>query len=281
MVARDYSFRQRQLGRALRRARDTARMSQQEVADFLEYSISKVSRFEAGQTPDLHALRTMLDRFGLLFDEIEPYIEMWRRAKAKGWWHEFGYEPYGYVSMEAEASEVWEFNCLIVPGILQTAAYTRHSFEMGDQPPSRAMVDREIAVRTRRRQRLTDSDARLVFHAVIDESVLRESIPPEIMLPQLEKIIELAGLDNVTVQILPVGSGMHSGKRGPFIVLAFPDRDEPDRGYNEHAFGPADLDGVDDAEKVKAVRLRFNRLAARALSAEDSLALLKRLAAEL
>ncbi|KJK47628.1 hypothetical protein UK23_19845 [Lentzea aerocolonigenes] len=49
----------------------------------------KISRIENGQLPDIHALRAMLDVYGVIGDEEAPYIELWERAREKGWWKQY------------------------------------------------------------------------------------------------------------------------------------------------------------------------------------------------
>ncbi|HEX7302026.1 helix-turn-helix transcriptional regulator [Lentzea sp.] len=61
--------------------RERAGMSQKEASDRLSYNVPKVSRIENGQLPDIHALRAMLNLYGVIGDEEAPYIEMWMLAK--------------------------------------------------------------------------------------------------------------------------------------------------------------------------------------------------------
>jgi transcriptional regulator with XRE-family HTH domain len=270
-------FRRRLLGRKLAKLREHAGITQQEVADHLEYSLSKISRFEHGQLPDIHALKQMLDFFGLTVSEWEPYLEMWRRAKAKRWYHMYGLDDQNYISMEDEASELWEWQCLFIPGLFQTARYARDAYSKSKIRLSKKTINTQIEVRMRRQDRLTGEDP-IVVHALIDHALLLADVPADIMREQVQRIIEVSKLDNVTVRIMPANSENHDGKLGPFTVLGFPDKDEPDIGYAEHAYGSTELD---NPEKVKAVRLRFDHLASLALSPEDSLTLLDRLAATL
>lgn len=269
-------FRRRQLGRELRRLRERAGFSQLEAGKRLVYSEKKVSRFELGQVPDYHALRAMLDLYGLIVNDWERYLDLWDRARQRGWWQAYGLDAQGYVSMEDEAETVREFQTGFVPGLLQTEEYARTLFDSSAFPRSQKWIDRDVAVRMRRQQRLT-GDPAIRLDAVIEEPVLRRCIEPGVRGPQLRRILERSELPNVTVRVLPADAGLHDGVYGPFTVLRFPDAEDPDVGYVEHALGAVH---VEDGEQVAAARLRFGHLADLAFDPEDSRALIERLVAQ-
>ena len=72
-------------------------------------------------------------------------------------------------------------------------------------------------------------------------------------------------------------SGAHAGMEGPFSILEFPDRGDPDVAYTET------LGGCIYMEKDKEVKARveaFDRMRASALSTTASVELIGRVAAE-
>lgn len=270
-------FRRRQLGRTLRRLREQARLTQEEAGARLRYSDSKICRVEAGQLPDYHGLRAMLDLYGLIVNDWQPVLDLWELASKPGWWQAYGLDDQGYVSMEDEAEAVREFQPGFVPGLLQTEAYARLVFEASGMPRSKKATENQIAVRMRRQDRLT-GDPALRFDAVIDEAVLRQRIEPGILRPQLRQIVERAELPNVSVRVVPHQAGLHDGHYGTFTVLSFPDKEDHDIGYVEHAFGAVH---IEDDDEVATARLRFGYLADLALDPDDSAALLRRIVEEL
>jgi transcriptional regulator with XRE-family HTH domain len=269
--------RRRRLGRSIRKLREKAGYTQADVAAKLECTLSKVSRYELGQLPEAAALREMLDMFGLLYDESEQYVEKWRDAKKRRWYQDYNLNDQGYVGLEDEADVLREFHPLLIPGIFQTEDCARDVFSQTDVPHSDAWVDKHVKVRMKRQERLHAEDP-LIVRSIIDESVLYAEMPPKVKRDQIRHLAKVAKLPNVTIQILPKNSGNHAGKYGPFIVLSFPDPDEADVAYLEHALGAAEV--VDQAA-VKAVKLRFDHLASLALNPEQSLVMLDRLAATL
>jgi len=149
------TFRQRRLGRVLQELRERAGLSQREIAERLHYNIPKVSRIENGQVPDYSAFETMLDVYGVIVDDVEPYIEMWHLAAEKGWWHQYRLEDQGYISLEHDATVIRTFEISYIPGMIQAKRYMRAVFAGARTQRSKKWVDDQIAVRVRRQERLS------------------------------------------------------------------------------------------------------------------------------
>lgn len=250
-------------------------MSQEKAARLLRYTDSTISRIENGQLPPYHGLRAMLDLYGVTVDQWDAFIALYDRAREKGWWHAYGVDDAGYVSMEDEACRVREFQLGVVPGLLQTEDYIRAVFAASPTGWSSKAVDIGIAVRRKRQERLT-ADSPLEFHTVIDESVLHRKLPDaEATRVQLRHIVRAAGLPNVTVQMLATDVGLHYGATGSFTIVSFPEREDRDVAYLEHVAGAVH---VEKESEVAKCRLTFDRLASLALSPEESVALIERVA---
>jgi transcriptional regulator with XRE-family HTH domain len=266
------TFRQRKLGEALRVLRERAGLTQQEAAHRLRYDHRKLSRIENGQRPEYHGLRAMLDEYGLAVSDWQPYLDMYERAIEKGWWHPYGVDDHGYISLEHDACMVREFQLAYVPGLLQTEEYIRAVFAGIRVQRSRKWVDNQVLVRLRRQERLLGNDNPLQFHTIIAESAFAQADRA-----QLARIIERAALQHVEVQVLRNGSGLHDGHMGHFALLNFPDARDPQVLYLEHAVGSLH---VEDPEKVKASRLVYSHLSKIALTPDESATWIGRLAAE-
>lgn len=184
----------------------------------------------------------------------------------KGWWRAYGVGNYGYIALEHEAQKVCDFQMGYIPGLLQTPAYTRRVFETASKLHSRKTIERAIEIRRLRQDRLT-SDNPLVYQALLYEPMLHHGCNEA----QLRRLITVAELPNVTIQIVPA-SGDLCDLLGSFTIFSFEDKDEPDIAYTEHLLGMAQ---TDETEKVAAVRLSFQSILKHALSPEDSIALIK------
>jgi hypothetical protein len=131
----------------------------------------------------------------------------------------------------------------------------------------------DIRVRLIRQNRLVSEENPLEITAIIDESALHRDVGgQEVMREQRRKLIEMAALPSVTLQVLPLAA--HSAMDGGFILLSFPEPEDTDLLYVEYATGALHIE--DDAE-VRAGKLRFGQLRTEALSPGDSVALIERI----
>ncbi|MBP2330017.1 hypothetical protein JOF56_010402 [Kibdelosporangium banguiense] len=268
----------RQLARNLKELRIKAKLSQMEAGDKLWMDHGKLSRIETGQIPEVSLLREMLDLYGVIVNDWEPMLNLWKRARQRGWWRDFGIDNRGYVALEHDACLVQNFQLDLIPGLLQTEAYMRMLLTKGTRRGhSKEWLTKQITVRLRRAKRLGGDDP-LKLHAVVDERCLRMNFGRKIMVEQLKLVLERAALPNVTVQIVPVDRGPYVGWNGSFVVLDYSDPNERSIAYIPHAAGAAHLD---DLEAVQDCRLDFEHIAKMALSPEDSRAFTEEVIAQL
>lgn len=111
-----FSIAQRRVGLELRRLRTAAGKTLDDVATVMEWSPSKVSRVETGESRILaRDVRFLCQALGAEADVAEALVELVKAAKVKGWW-----EPYrdvlggNYIPFEAAADEVNEFQMEVV-----------------------------------------------------------------------------------------------------------------------------------------------------------------------
>jgi transcriptional regulator with XRE-family HTH domain len=273
-------IRRRQLARTLRELRVRAGMTIEAAAPLLDFSPSKLSRIEnAHQGVDVHAVRTMMDIFGVGGERWGEILELTREASAKGWWRAYGLDDQGYVPLEAEASAVREYAVGHVPGLLQTADYARAVFEAAHVLRSEETFKRIVAVRMIRQERLTSTERPLQLQALIEEAVLHRPIGgTRILRDQLAHLLVAAAFDTVTVQVLPTAVGAHPGTDGAFTVLSFEGLGEPDIAYVEHPLGSVHIEKEQDVERANML---FGYLRSVALSPAESAALIEEVAAQL
>ncbi|MEU8037885.1 DUF5753 domain-containing protein [Streptosporangium sp. NPDC049078] len=106
-----------------------------------------------------------------------------------------------------------------------------------------------------------------VLHVLMDEGALNRPIgTPEIMTDQLNDLLRIMDWPNVTIQILPLANGAHTGLEGAFSVLGFGDED-PEIGYAECPAGEVYVEAMD---QVRRLMLMFERLADSCLSPQES-----------
>ncbi len=266
--------RRRVLGRELRRLRERAGYSLETTAPRLEWSVSKLGRIEVGQQAiDVHGVRSMLD----LYQEAERWeelLDLTREARGRGWWRAYGVGDNSFVGFEAEAVSVREFAIDFVPGLLQTADYSRALFVASPVRRTAEQLADDVAVRTIRQRRLTSSHDPIALDAVIDENVLHRPVGGvEVLREQLHRLARSIESGAARVQVLPRDVGAHVAMGSGFAILSFGDVGEPDLAYVEHALGALLFEKKHDVERAI---LSFDRLRSDALGLDDSLALIRR-----
>ena len=275
------TVRRRRLAAELRRLRERAGFTGDEVAERLGWSGSKISRIE---THRIGIRRTDLERLLNLYQVNAAYREqiqaLLNEAAASSWLESlitgFPADYATYLYAEAEADAVWIWDPQIVPGLIQTDAYARRVLagyqEMFKLPPGDA--ERRIEIRRRRQTQLFERDPPLGLSVVIDESTLsRRFGNNQVMREQLLRLEELAALPNVTLQVLPL-AGRHPIGTGAFSYLHFdPVHDVPlgDMVEVEHLTGAYYLEGD---EPVFRYRVTFESLTATAADKEQSRAMI-------
>ena len=268
------TVRRRRLALELRRLREVARLTCEEVAEHLECSASKISRVETGRVSvSPRDVRDMLKLYGVPEKQRDSLVQLSRDSRQKGWWHAYGdINPKfaTYVGLESAASEIRVYEVNLIPGLLQTEEYARTMIRSGTMNGNLADVDRMVALRMARQPALTRNDPPMLW-TVVDEAALRRRVGgTELMRSQLEHVLELSSLKNVAMQVIPFGAGAHPAMGRPFVILVFPERIDPDVVYLEDLTSALYLEDVDEVDRYNVF---FNHLRATALSFDDSAAL--------
>lgn len=279
-MTRVYSptVRRRRLASELRRLREKANLTIDDVGARLECSTSKVSRIETGQVGvNPRDARDMLDLYGLDEDEREALVQLAREARKKGWWHAYNEVFTGaFVGLESEASTLRAFQCLLVPGLLQIEDYTRAVIRAIRPDGKESDLERRIAGRLERQRLLVESDPPPEYWAVIDEAVLHRPVGgPSVLRKQLLHLLKMSELPHVNIQVMPFGTGAHCAMEGPFLILGFPELTDPDVVYVENTTSGVYLEQHSD---VRRYTLMFDHLRAYAARPDESIALVTKMA---
>lgn len=271
------------LGGQLRRLREERGISREAAGDAIRGSHAKISRLELGRVSfrerDLNDLLTL---YGVDSpEERAAFLSLAKQANEPGWWHQYGdllpswFETY--LGLEQAAEIIRTYEAQFVPGLLQTPDYARAVILLGHGQEPGSEVDRRVALRTRRQDILTRQEPPTLW-AVIDEAALRRPIGGErIMRGQIEHLIRIAELPNVTVQLLPYSVGGHAAAGGPFTIVRFPESDLPDVVYLEQLTSALYLDKRNDLDQYQAV---MNMLSVQAATPEETPQLLRALMQE-
>jgi transcriptional regulator with XRE-family HTH domain len=248
-------------GYEVRRHREAAGWSQEELAEALGYSRQLVGFLESAdrvvQEDHAQALSRVFktDRFlilyGLLLREELPDF----------------FRPFA--GKEPDAADIRGFEPLIVPGLLQTPAYARAILSIGQRPD---WVERAVAARLERQKILfRDEPDPPRLWIVVDEAAIRRQVGgPEVMREQLGHLLDVAVRYNVEIQVVPSSVGEYAGIEGAFYILSF--EEGGDVAYKEAAEGGI---MIEQPKEVAKMAIRFNLIRAKALSSDESLKLIR------
>ncbi len=119
------TVRRRRLTSELRRLREAAKLTCEDVAERLECSVSKISRIETGRVSvSPRDVRDLLLIYGVTGGQHDGLMQLARESRQKGWWHAYGdsVQPHlaTYLGLESAASEMKVYRVNRLPGLLQT-----------------------------------------------------------------------------------------------------------------------------------------------------------------
>jgi transcriptional regulator with XRE-family HTH domain len=269
--------RQRELAERLRELRALRELTVESVAASLLVSASKVSRLEtAARRASPRDVRDLCLLYAVSNDERDRLMSLAAQALETTWYQDADVraEYRTFIGLEEAATDIATYQALVVPGLLQTPDYARALLD-GLRPPgtlTAERIDDVVAARLRRQKLLRGPNPPRV-HAIFDEAVLQRPIgSPEVMAPQVARLIECADLPNITVQVIPITAGSHPGLDGRFTVLRFGNQAVSDTVYIEGLLGELFLDKDIDVARYMEI---FQYLGATvALTEKESLSLL-------
>ncbi|MFJ5799889.1 MULTISPECIES: helix-turn-helix domain-containing protein [Streptomyces] len=251
-------------GAELKRRREESGLTQEALGRQVFVSGGYIGQFE-------QAIRKPQLDVALRIDEVlqtDGFFERtWRKLI-----DDQRYPDYFAAAAELErlATKICDFESMIVPGLLQTAAYTRAFMLAGNPLAAEEYIEEKVRGRLDRAVILKDA-TRPVYWAVLHEAVLRVPVgSPAVMAEQLEHIAQLARERKILLQVLPFAAGAYPVMGKSLRLMEFDDA--PPTAYTEGAYSGNLLD---DPAVVKWAQAAYDLVRAVALSPEASLALLE------
>jgi transcriptional regulator with XRE-family HTH domain len=237
------------LGRRLQELRETAGLKREEAAKVLRVAPATVRRMEMAEVAlKIPYVQILLTAYGVGADEVAAFVALAEEANQPGWWqryHDVLPDWFSlYVSLEGAARIVRSYEPHFVPGLLQTEDYARSVLEAGTIGNAGGdAVERHVSLRMERQRLLERPDPPHLW-VVMDETVLRRpvSIHGRVMREQLDKLLEFAGRDRVTLQVAEFEDGPHPGTYAPFTLFRFAEPELPDMVFTEYLTGALYLD---------------------------------------
>jgi transcriptional regulator with XRE-family HTH domain len=247
------------LGSKLRRLREAAGVTTDRAGYEIRASRSKISRMENGHVSFKERdVTDLLSLYGITDEQVRAgMLSLARQANTPGWWSKYGdvlddwFEAY--LGLESAASVIRSFELQFVHGLFQTEDYARAVTRLGHRAVPAEEIERRVSLRLQRQDLLTRPDPPQVW-AILDEGALRRPVGSRtVMRAQMNRLIEVAGLRHVTIQVVPFTHGGHAAAGGSFTILRFSETDLPDVVYTEQLTSALYLDKRDDIDHYMEV----------------------------
>lgn len=251
MVAtRNPTLRAQWLGKMLRDLREGNGLTLKEAAEFLQRSVSTLSRFESGTLPISRAdVVALMNLYGVEGDvQRTAMLHLADEISRTGWWDKYSKDvtrtTIDYLWLESRAEQMRIFNPLLVTGILQTRQYAEEVIRVGSPHASSQQVERWVEVRMNRQEIFRrESPIELTF--ILDEAVLRRPVGgATVMVNQLRHLREMVQRHVAEVLVLPYRVGAYPTSDGPFSLLKMPEP-YPEVVHVENAAGMILLEADD------------------------------------
>lgn len=279
------TVRSRRLAFELRRLREAAGLTRDQVSEQTGINPATLYRHEtasARSRPQRRTMIALLNLYGVTDGQQRAdLLALSQQTDEQGWlqpYHAELPEHYtAYISFEAEARSVRNYESLFVPGLLQTEGYARAVIRGNLPMASEKEVDQRVRARMERQTLLTKEDP-LQLWAIVDEAALRRQVGgTDVMRAQLNAIAAAASEPHITVQVVPFSAGAHAGMQGSFFLLNFPNPADPELVFIDSMAGDLFLETEAD---IRRFSLLFDLLRAVALSPDNSASLIATLASE-
>ncbi|GGS92144.1 transcriptional regulator [Streptomyces tanashiensis] len=256
------------VGRQLRLRRESVGMRAAELGTATGYGEDLIYKIESGKRiprPEfLDKADEVLGAGGLLSAMKEDVAKVRYPKKVRA-----------LAKMEGTAVEIGVYECNIIAGLLQTPEHARAVIEAAQPPYSPDDVERMVAARVAR-QSVFERDPAPSIHFVLEEAPLRRQVGGTMVWRrQLEHLLEVGRLRNVTLQAMPTNTEAHPGLDGRIELLKFPDGTAVGRSDGAFSGRP-----ITDPKQLRILELRYGTIRAQAFSPRESLAFIEQLLGE-
>jgi hypothetical protein len=270
----------RRLSRRLTELRRASGHTANHVCDLLDWGRGKVGRFEANhwKRPEMSDIRDLLRVYGVDEAVREELEELAMRARARPWWREYAtiFENE-FPGFENDAVQIRVFMPLVLPGLLQTPAYTEAVMRVGSRPPAyrRRMVEtRELRQKILER---TDGTAPELTAVITEASLKYRWGTKADRREQIMNLVELGARSNIELRMQRFIDGPPTGMHSMVNIFDLPDG-EPSIVYVETDYM---IEEVTSPEAVNDYLQSFARASDAALEPDDTTVYLKQLAEQL
>ncbi|MFJ4189015.1 helix-turn-helix transcriptional regulator [Kitasatospora sp. NPDC089509] len=268
------TVRRRRLGGVLRKLREERKLTAETVAEATGMSQAKLTRIETAHTAaKVEDVNKLLDYYGCDDEDYRAgLIAITKDGNKRGWWLSYrdviNSTATDLILLEADATTYRTYEPAFIPGLFQTPDYARIVIDRL-RIDSGGSVEDLVQVRMARQSILTRPNPVQVWAVINEAALCSNANRPEIMAPQLDRLLTLSRLPNINIQVMPIGAAVHPGMSGALTLMGFPERKDLDVVLVE---GLVSSMWVEDPADVELCGAKFQEITAEAMSVDSSLA---------
>ncbi|MGW2749155.1 helix-turn-helix domain-containing protein [Streptomyces sp. NPDC001450] len=252
------------VGRLLKVCREAAGMSVSEMAEALGYGEDLIRKIERGVRIPRPEFLDKADQLLKAQGHLRAFMEDMRKAR-------YPKKVRELAELEGRAVEMLLYSNHAIHGLLQTPEYTRTIFEMRQPALAEDIVERETAARVARKV-VFEREPAPTLSFVQEQVTLERPFGGKMVLRrQLEHLLEVAQLRNITLQVMPTDREEHASAAGLIEVLKFADGTAI--GRSDGAFNGRPVSNPKD---LRILELRYGMIRAQALTPRESQAFIER-----
>ncbi|MEU6588839.1 helix-turn-helix transcriptional regulator [Streptomyces sp. NPDC046881] len=251
------------VGRLLKVCREAAGVSVPELAEAMGYGEDMIRKIERGARIPRPELLDRADTFLKAQGHLRAFTEDMKKAR-------YPKKVRELAEMEGRAVEMLLYGTHNIHGLLQTPEYARALFEMRQPALSEDVVERETAARMARKAVFEREPAPTLSFVQEQVTLERPYGGKMVLRRQLELLLGVAQLRNVTLQVMPTDREENAGASGLVEVLKFADGTAI--GRSDGAFNGRPVSSPKD---LRILELRYGMIRAQALTPRESQAFIE------
>nr|AEE65498.1 antitoxin component [uncultured bacterium BAC AB649/1850] len=254
---------------AIREAREANNLTQLQVAEQMEWSLSKVIRIESGEVSiSVNDLRPLLAFVGIRDKaEVNSLLADARIARTRqrqAWYQKPEFREYmsdalrRLIEYEAEATAMRSYSVYYPPGPLQIPDYAAALTGGWNHEIPPESLAKKVEARRLRRTMIRERLGTLKIYLVLDQSVFERSIGgPRVLVEQLKDLHDLAERDLIRIRMLPFDLDSPIANNASFDLISIGGETGGEVMYRENGLSD---EIVEDAGSTARHRERFEQL---------------------
>lgn len=255
----------------LRRLREQSGLSSTRAAQLLGVGQGQLSNVETARFGVSGIrIRALAAIYSCSDEAFVDALATMAEDRSRGWWEEYrGILPtplLDLAELEHHGTLLRTAHTAHIPGLLQTPEHAREIYRQAVPELPQPDIAHRISHRMKRQAVLHRAEP-MPYEATIHEAALRMQFGgPDVARAQLEHLHTMAGLDHVSIRVIPFEAGSYPGS-GQTINYVHGPVPQLDTVQLDQSHGAAFVDGADELAQYRAI---FSRLQSLALDREES-----------